>query len=285
MSFLKALTLVVLALSQFTHAIPYPTHNPHEARKQSSLEPSPGSNSKSNPEKRSIFNVDRIPDTGEKAALTQGLKDAVAVAKMALAKMDDDKHKDKVTQWFGPSADHPPVVKQVFQNFVGGATNELGPVVVWDVDYGRRGGRPFCLATDAQGRKGTAYFWPRRGRPGMHFCPKFFGRKNARDYVAGGCGNVSANIDTETVGRAFQGANVLHEFMHYDKVGLEAVGEQIGDFAYGAYDCFDLQNDRVKLGSRKTTENADNYVYFAMHIWLTETCGRDFAYPRGEEDN
>lgn len=291
MSFLKALTFGMLALSQLTQAVPNPTaDNSLEARKPYSFVPSPTSGPDPALEKRAMFNVDKITHNGEKDALKQGLKDAVAVAKVVVDKMDDPKHKDKITKWFGPSASYPHVVKQVFENFVGKdsdgtGADVLGAVVVWDVDYGKRAGKPFCSYVSPEGKTGTAYYWPKNKKPGMHFCPKFFDRKDAHDYTAGHCKDIANHINTDTIGRAFRGANVLHEFMHYDKVGEDAVGAQVDDIAYGAYNCLTLQNDKDKLDGRETTENADSYVYFAMHIWLTETCGRDFSYPRGVEDN
>ncbi|KAL1639610.1 hypothetical protein SLS58_007810 [Diplodia intermedia] len=62
--------------------------------------------------------------------------------------------------------------------------------------------------------------------------------------------------------------------MHYPEVGKKATGHLVQDPAYGAYS-----------PHSKTVLNADSYVYYAMHIWIIETYGRDFSYPRNESDN
>ncbi|KAL1626678.1 hypothetical protein SLS54_002841 [Diplodia seriata] len=35
----------------------------------------------------------------------------------------------------------------------------------------------------------------------------------------------------------------------------------------------------------RTIENADSYVYYAMHIYLEEKCNRDFKLPQDASDN
>ncbi|KAH7050081.1 hypothetical protein B0J12DRAFT_663164 [Macrophomina phaseolina] len=288
MPFLKSLLLGALALSQFTQAIPHPAAKQDlEARKLYSLDDIPVTALG----KRALFDVDDISDQNQKTALTQGLKDAVAVAQTVLDKMDTDKHKDKLAKWFGDDEKYPDLVKKVFENFVGeNKDNEgaevLGKVKVHDDDYYKIDGKNFCDIVTDTGKRGTAYYKSRDGKPGMHFCPRYFDdRKNAEDYTKNNCASIAEHINTQTIGRAFQGANVLHEFMHYPRVGKDAIGSQIKDVAYGAYSCYTLKSNEELLKKGKTIENADSYVYYAMHVWLTETCGKDFSYPRNENDD
>ncbi|KAL1615562.1 hypothetical protein SLS54_008967 [Diplodia seriata] len=279
MPILKSLVLGALALSQFTHAYPAPEQS-LEARKLYSMDAASGL------EKRTLFNVDAISNEDQKKALKTAQKEAVEVAALVLDKMDDKKYEDYLPAWFGDDKGHRDKVRNVFKNFVGSNDNDegaevLGNVIVHDDDYNKADdGTPFCSVVK-DGKTGTAYYMKRDDKPGMHYCPKFFTRKSKDDYIKDKCASISQHINTDTIGRAFQAANVLHEFMHYPEVGKKATGHLVRDPAYGAYSSYVLKN----TDKSKTILNSDSYVYYAMHIWLTETCGRDFSYPRNESDN
>ncbi|OJD34107.1 peptidase m35 [Diplodia corticola] len=279
MSLLKSVMLGALALSQFTQAYPAPDQG-LEARKLYQVE-----DAISGLERRKLFNVDDISNDDHKKALKTGLKDAVEVASTALDKMDDEKYKSYLSAWFGDDDNHRDTVRQVYKNFVGSNHNKegadvLGNVIVHNDDYHEINGQKFCSINN-NGKTGTAYYKVKDKKPGMHFCPKFFERKSKDEYIKDKCAGIAQHINTGSIGRVFQGANVLHEFMHYSKVGKEATGTQVADPAYGAYNCYKLKD----TDKTQTILNADSYVYYAMHIWLTETCGRDFSYPRDEQDN
>ncbi|OJD32239.1 uncharacterized protein BKCO1_4000090 [Diplodia corticola] len=291
MSFLKSFVFGGLFLFQLTEAIPFHcpngTNTTHlQARKLFQLADGHVSDGI---EKRAMFNVDQITDEGKQKALTQGLKDAVEIAKVTLDKMDKDRHADKIKAWFGEGDGYYELVQQVFRNFVGDnddheGADVLGNVIVHQDDYNNDLGSPFCSIVKPDGKRGTAYYKKKDGKPGMHFCDRYYERQDAEAYLADKCSGIPTKLDTDHIGRAFQGANVLHEFMHYPKVGLEATGKQITDIAYGAWNCYNAKNDdavkaRMEEKNLQLIHNADTYVYYAMHIYLEHVCDRTFDYP------
>ncbi|KAJ4288105.1 hypothetical protein N0V90_012122 [Kalmusia sp. IMI 367209] len=254
--------------------------------------------------KRALYNLDDVQDQGQKDKLTQGLKDAVTIAAKTLEKMDDDKHKDKLAGWFGDqrSDDNArETIRQVYKNFVGDNTDGTGSdtngnVIVSSTDYWKPtdkqapgvgdGNTPFCDLKTSDGKTGTAYFKTNADKkPGMHFCDKVWDRADLAGLTANNCGGLGNIIDTDRMTKNFIGANVLHEFMHYPRIGKDAVGEQIGDVIYDAFQCRALALDDDVERRKKTIVNADTYVWYALHIALEEICGVDFTYPRDERDD
>ncbi|KAL1640188.1 hypothetical protein SLS58_007139 [Diplodia intermedia] len=297
MGFTKALTISILALSQFAGALPY-GNSPDptlEARKLYSVD--------SSLSKRTLYNVDGIQDDTHKEILRQALKDAVEIADVVVDKMDKDRHKSKINDWFGPSDndEYYDQVRSVLKNFVGEnhdheGADVLGQLTVYPDDYWfmKNFQQNFC-DVNINGKTGTAYYKLRDNQHhGMHYCDKFFTRLSLKDYadqyLKDDCANMPDHIDTDHIGRKLQSANVLHEVMHFPLVGAAAVGKQIGDGVYGAYNCLKLQsNDQVLQNTKnpvdRTIENADSYVYYAMHIYLEEKCDREFKLPQDASDN
>lgn len=223
MATFKYLVVAVVAISGISQATPIPDGNLDIL---SGLDASLDKRSlfsvdgviESSINKRTIFNVGDLNDKAQEDALKQAQKDAVAVAAMALDKMDSEAHKDKLTRWFGEWPETHDKVEKVLKNFVGDnkdgeGARVLGDVKVWKDDYWKIKGTPFCDITTPDGKTGTAYYKEKSGDPGMHYCPKFFDRKKASDYIRDDCSHIANHIDTTTITRAFQGANVLHEFM------------------------------------------------------------------------
>lgn len=176
-------------------------------------------------DKRTLFNVVDISDQGQQTFLQEAQKEAVDIAGIALKYMDDPAYADYLYRWFGTHEDVHDNVQGVFTNFLGGNENSegsivLGEVTVWQDDYWipKNGDTPFCTR-EKDGRTGTAYYSPRDDKPAMHYCDKFFERKGKADYLANDCASIANHIDTTTTTRAYRGADVLHEFMHFEKVG------------------------------------------------------------------
>ncbi|KKY27152.1 hypothetical protein UCDDS831_g00897 [Diplodia seriata] len=235
--------------------------------------------------------------------LRQGLKDAIEVARVVVDNMDKDRHKDKVEAWFGKKdgVNYEQDVAKVFKNMVGKnhhheGADVLGQLIVYPDDYWfvKQFKKNFCDVNN-NGKTGTAYYKLRDGQyHGMHYCDKFFTRLSLKDYtdqyLKDDCANMADHIDTDHIGRKFQGANVLHGVMHFPLVGAAAVGKQIADGAYGAYSCYTFKNNKKVLDNdkspvRRTIDNADSYVYYAMHIYLEEKCNREFKLPQDASDN
>ncbi|OJD29662.1 uncharacterized protein BKCO1_7500029 [Diplodia corticola] len=300
MGFLKSVTVGILALSQFGNAIPTNYTNPTlEARKLYALD----GGQEPSLTKRALFNVDGILDDNRKEVLRQGLKDAVEVASVVLDKMGKEKHKNKISAWFGDveNEDYEGKVRDVFKNFVGEnhdheGANVLGQLIVFPDDYWyvEERGQNFCDVVKPDGSTGTAYYMPRDKKYyGMHYCDKFFRRLNLKDYteqyLRDNCAGMPDHIDTNHISRVFQGANVLHEVMHFPLVGKAGTSKQIGDAVYNAYNCYTLKTTPDALNQKgkpkRTIDNADSYVYYAMHIYLEEKCDRAFGYPQSMVDN
>ncbi|KKY25675.1 hypothetical protein UCDDS831_g02018 [Diplodia seriata] len=304
MTFLKSLVFGGLSLLQLTHAVPFHfpsstncTNTTHlEARNLFQLD---DGHLSTGIEKRKLFNVDQITDEDRKQQLTQGLKDAVEIAKVTLDKMGKDRHADKIQAWFGEGDGYFEIVEQVFKNFVGEnhdheGADVLGDVIVHVDDYNNDLGAPFCSIVKPdpdrpEGKRGTAYYKKKDGKPGMHFCDKYYERQNAEAYLDNKCAGIPTKMDTDHIGRAFQGANVLHEFMHYPKVGKEATGVQITDIAYGAWNCYNAKNNadlQAQMAEKglKLIHNADTYVYYAMQIYLEHVCDRKFEFPDSSDN-
>ncbi|EUC43262.1 hypothetical protein COCMIDRAFT_7299 [Bipolaris oryzae ATCC 44560] len=252
--------------------------------------------------KRALYNLDAVSDQDHKDKLTQGLKDAITIAAKTLEKMDDEQHLDKLEYWFGDQhsdANGREQIRQVYKNFVGENTDGTGAdvngdVIVDDTDYWKPkagqapnadGQTPFC-SLEQDGKTGTAYFKRHSDKkPGMHFCDKVWSRDNLAGLLADDCSALSGQVSTATWSKNFIGSNVLHEFMHYPKIGQEALGTQITDWKYDAFQCRALAvNDDVNERT-KTLTNADTYVWYALHIAFTELCGKSFSGPRNERDD
>jgi hypothetical protein len=171
--------------------------------------------------KRTLYDVDDLTDEGRRTFLRDAQKEAVDVAKTALDFFDDPRYADILPGWFGNTEGGADDARGVLTNFVGANDNGEGAVFlsdvkVWQDDYHQIDGVNFC-DINQNGRTGTAYFKRRGGRPGMHFCDKAFGRLGTTEFLAAHCG--IDRITTDNTTRAFRGSNVLHEFMHFPKVG------------------------------------------------------------------
>ncbi|KAH8726003.1 hypothetical protein GQ44DRAFT_771584 [Phaeosphaeriaceae sp. PMI808] len=241
--------------------------------------------------KRALYNLDDLSDQSHKDKLTQGLKDAVTVAAKALEKMDDDKYKPKLEYWFGDknSDDNGrETIRQVYKNFVGENTDGTGSgmnggVFVFTDDYwkptdaqipgvGADGTIPFCNI-DKDGKTGTAYFKRTDDKkPAMHFCDKVWERTDLASLTADSCSKLGSVIST-----------VVDQ--HYPRIGKDAVGSQIGDVVYDAYQCRALAANEDEEQQKKTIVNADTYVWFALEIAFTEICGKSFSGPRDKRDD
>ncbi|KAF2676249.1 hypothetical protein K458DRAFT_352043 [Lentithecium fluviatile CBS 122367] len=218
--------------------------------------------------------------------------------------MDDDKHKPKLEFWFGDqhSDDNGrETIRQVYKNFVGDNTDGTGSgtngnVFVFTEDYwkptdaqipgvGADGTKPYCTL-EKDGKTGTAYFKRTDDKkPAMHFCDKVWDRTDLATLTADSCSKLGDHVSTAAWTKNFIGANVLHEYMHYPRIGKDAVGTQIGDVVYDAFQCRALAvNDDVEQ-RKKTIVNADTYVWYALEIAFTELCAKDFAGPRDERDD
>jgi hypothetical protein len=175
--------------------------------------------------KRTLFDVTDIKDKNHQKFLQDAQKEAVDIAGIALKHMNEDKYKDILGRWFGTESNIKDDVTGVLTNFVGDNKNSEGSSVLGDVkvltqDYwvDPKTGEKFC-DRKSNGKTGTAYFKNKDGKPAMHYCDKFYERKSKADYLANNCASISNHIDTSTTTRQYRGANVLHEFMHYQKVG------------------------------------------------------------------
>jgi hypothetical protein len=51
---------------------------------------------------------------------------------------------------------------------------------------------------------------------------------------------------------------------HFPKIGKDALGSQIVDYAYDAYQCRALANSANPDDRAKTLNNADTYVWYAL---------------------
>jgi hypothetical protein len=218
MAVIKTVICALLSLSTLTIANPIPTDV--ESRDLFQIEPVNI--------KRSLFNVDNIKADKDKKYLQEALKEAVDIAGIALKFMDDPKYSSFLSKWFGSDETAADDVRGVLTNFVGDNHNGegssvLGEVKVWQEDYWKRPPEtPFCDRKGAGGRSPTAYYTKTtktHAGHSMHYCPKFFERKSKADYLADSCKAIASHIDTDTTTRMYRGANVLHEFMHYEKVG------------------------------------------------------------------
>ncbi|CAI6277877.1 unnamed protein product [Periconia digitata] len=261
--------------------------------------------------KRKLYNLDQISDQDQKDKLTQGLKDAVTIAAKVLEKMDDSAHESKWEYWFGPKSDSESreKIRNVFKNFVGdnkdGTGADInGDVLVFPDDYwtpskkeigdgNTDGNTPFC-SIDINGKTGTAYYKPTQDKkPGMHYCDKVWDRKNLKTLLEDNCKALGNHISTVLWTKQFIGANVLHEFMHYPKVGKKAVDELIRDYKYDAWQCRYMSSNSDKspidMKGRKWEEltivNADTYVWYALDIAFEELCQKKFSGPRSEKDD
>jgi len=223
MTLAKTMFFVALSLSSLTTATPIKS-NDVEAR--TLFQVNPGL------EKRDLFNVENIKSDEQKKYLLDAQKEAVDIAGVALKNFDNPKYKDYLAAWFGtdrpgwPEGEVEDDVRGVLTNFVGANVNGEGSSVlsgvkVWQDDYLRRDDPKYC-AVVKDGKTATAYYSrTRKGGlgPSMHYCDKFFDRKSKADYLKDDCKSVASHIDTDTTTRQYRGANVLHEFMHYEKVG------------------------------------------------------------------
>ena len=221
MRLIKPLLLVVSPLSSLVAATPI---HPDDVQGRDLFKVSPGL------DKRTLFNVEHIESAERRKFLQDAQKEAVDIAVVALKNFDNPKYRGYLTAWFGRDPKgHPGEVdddvRGVLTNFVGDNANGEGSVVlsgvtVWQDDY--LPVRPkWCDKIDKEGRSATAYYSPtRKGGlgPSMHYCDKFFDRKNKADFLANNCASIANHIDTATTTRQYRGANVLHEFMHYGKV-------------------------------------------------------------------
>jgi hypothetical protein len=60
----------------------------------------------------------------------------------------------------------------------------------------------------------------------------------------------------------------------------------VDDYAYGAYKCLSYKDtENGQKHESRPALNADTYVFFAIHIWLSEECKKTFSYPRGPQDD
>ncbi|KAL1633445.1 hypothetical protein SLS58_011076 [Diplodia intermedia] len=275
-------TMILFHLLSFSHASPL--NNTIGSRR--SLFSVDGEQLSSH-ERRSLFDVTGISDDAQKAALQQGQRDALDMARVALNNYQEERHVEKIDMWFGQNEDYPDIVGNVLATFIGAdrdseGADALGDVTVYPDDYWKQKdpSQQFCTIVKDDGSTGAAYFAWNNKVPGMHFCPKFFTRKDADDFLANSCSSIADHMSTATMTRVFQGANVYHEFMHYPAVTLQAVGSQVDDYAYNAWDSFILKGK-----GDKAIQNADTWVFYTLHIWLEEKCGKPFSYPRGEQDN
>ncbi|KAL1611978.1 hypothetical protein SLS60_000201 [Paraconiothyrium brasiliense] len=261
--------------------------------------------------KRALYNLDKVSDQGQKDKLTQGLKDAVTIAAKVLEKMDDDAHKDKLGYWFGDKKsgeNEKEIIRQVYKNFVGSnsdgtGADTLGQVLVFSDDYWKPtdrelpgvgdGNTAYC-SLEKDGKTGAAYYKSTADKkPGMHYCDKVFDRTNLETLTKDSCAKLGDHISTAVWTKNFIGANVLHEFMHYPRVGKDAVGTLIGDTKYDAYQCRVLatNSDLIpndpdgKQWKERTIINADTYVWYALDIAFQEICKKTFSGPRDERDD
>ncbi|KAF2853096.1 hypothetical protein T440DRAFT_505976 [Plenodomus tracheiphilus IPT5] len=253
--------------------------------------------------KRELYDLNDITDTGRKDKLTQGLKDAVTIAAKALEKMNDDTHKPKLEYWFGDQHSNDEArtkVQGVLKNFVGDNTDgtgapTVGKVTVYNGDYWKPtakeipgvgdGTTGFC-SLEKDGKTGAAYFKrDDNKKPAMHYCDKVFDRTDLATLTADGCSKLGEHISTAVWTKNFIGANVLHEFMHYPRVGKDSVGSQITDYAYDAFQCHALAVDEKEERRALTLTNADTYVWFVLDIAFAEICGKSFSGPRDERDD
>jgi hypothetical protein len=92
---------------------------------------------------------------------------------------------------------------------------------------------------------------------------------------------------------------------HFPKIGKAAIGEQIVDVIYDAWQCRLLAVDEDVERRKRTLYNADTYVWYALvrkrhsksmirkmmltvfqqEIAFTEICGKDFSGVRDERDD
>jgi hypothetical protein len=214
---IKAVAYAVLSLFILSTANPIRPSNV-EARNLFQIEPSHA--------KRTLFNVDNISSEDQRTFLRDAQKEAVDIADVALRYMDDPKYADFRKRWFGVGDDVNDDIRGVLTNFVGDNKNGegsivLGDVKVWQSDYWLKDPL-YCDRTNKDGKTGTAYYTPtnkNHAGPSMHYCDKFYTRKSKQDYLANNCGSIATHIDTDTTTRMYRGANVMHEFMHFEKVG------------------------------------------------------------------
>lgn len=219
MTFTKASFVAILAALSIAAANPI---NPAGHEERSLFNVNPGVT------KRTLFNIKDIKDKKHQEFLKDAQKEAVEIAATALKHMDDEKYENYLKRWFGDADNVKDDVKGVLTNFVGDnkkgeGSTVLGDVNVWQEDYWKPKGQDkmFC-DIEKDGRKGTAYYTPKAKKdkkPGMHFCDKFFERKDRKEYLKDDCKSIGNIIDTEHTTRSYRGSNVLHEFMHFEKVG------------------------------------------------------------------
>ncbi|KAH0029243.1 hypothetical protein KCU78_g3417, partial [Aureobasidium melanogenum] len=82
--------------------------------------------------------------------------------------------------------------------------------------------------------------------------------------------------DTVTSRMSSLGGVVLHEFMHFRPVAVPAIGEPIIDRAYGPLTVRQFKEDHPT----RAVINADNYRWYAQHVYFNNKCGRRFSGPR-----
>ncbi|KAF1969852.1 hypothetical protein BU23DRAFT_429318, partial [Bimuria novae-zelandiae CBS 107.79] len=165
-------------------------------------------------------------------------------------------------------------IRQVYKNFVdanpdGTGADVNGNIIVSSTDYWKPtpeqsdgvgdGNTPFC-SLSKDGKTGTAYYKKNpdnANKPSMHFCDKVWDRSDLAGLTADNCAALGDHVSTVAWTKNFIGANVLHEFMHYPKIGKAAIGDQIGDVIYDAWQCRLLAVDPDVNRRKRTLVNAD----------------------------
>ncbi|THY02407.1 hypothetical protein D6D01_10295, partial [Aureobasidium pullulans] len=76
------------------------------------------------------------------------------------------------------------------------------------------------------------------------------------------------------------GGVILHELVHFDPMCVPSIGQQTEDIAWGPLSVRKLRQNEPE----NACLNADNYKWYARHLWWTVICNRRFSAPRGKID-
>ncbi|KAJ5894196.1 hypothetical protein N7495_005887 [Penicillium taxi] len=216
--------------------------------------------------------------TQHKTQITDGFKDALRLAKTV--QTAPDATVDTILEKYFDSSDKETVM-DLFKKITGSDDQYAGNSILSQMnvvqDYADKKGKMGCYDP-------TIYAVTRRyttSTPKMIICDSGFAfggiDKSYTDVSAVTCSTIGSIVSKKM---DFLGATILHEYTHWRSLVVPPLSEETDDLD-GGYGPWEAQETVPKSEALK---NADNFTWFAIELFWTVHCGREFAAPELDSD-